>query len=99
MFTRNAKEFICEGMNASVDRFYLPEVIYGFRLFTHERMISVMSVGEPVVILTLQEFNDLLDMVYGNRDITEELNDRVNQFMDKRKYAKAKAVSILEYYH
>lgn len=29
-----------------------------------------MHYGEPVVLLTLQEFNDLLDMVYGkDRDI------------------------------
>lgn len=57
-----------------------------------------MFVGEPIVILTLQEFNDLLDIVAGDRDVTEELKDRVSQFMDERKYAKAKSVTILEYY-
>lgn len=50
------------------------------------------------MILTLQEFNDLLDIVAGDRDVTEELKDRVSQFMDERKYAKAKSVTILEYY-
>ena len=57
-----------------------------------------MPVGEPVVILTQQEFSDLLDIVAGDRDITKELEDRVIQFMDERKYAKAKYVNILEYY-
>ncbi len=57
-----------------------------------------MPFGEPVVILTQQELSDLLDIVAGDRDITKELEDRVIQFMDKRKYAKAKYVTVLEYY-
>ncbi len=57
-----------------------------------------MFVGEPIVILTLQEFNDLLDIVAGDRDVTEELKDRVSQFMDECKYAKVKSVTVLEYY-
>ncbi len=57
-----------------------------------------MPFGEPVVILTRQELSDLLDIVAGDRDITKELEERVIQFMDERKYAKAKYVNILEYY-
>ena len=57
-----------------------------------------MPIGEPIVILTLREFEDLLDIVAGDRDVTEELKDRISHFMDERKYAKAKSVTILEYY-
>ncbi len=57
-----------------------------------------MPAGYPVLILTTQEFNDLLDMVYGkDKDIPQELLDRVNQFMDSRKYAKVKAISVDEW--
>ena len=57
-----------------------------------------MPFGEPVVILTQQEFSDLLDIVAGDSGVTEELKDCVIQFMDERKYAKVKTVNILEYY-
>ena len=58
-----------------------------------------MPAGYPVLILTTQEFNDLLDMVYGkDKDIPQELLDRVNHFMDTRKYAQVKTVSVEEYY-
>ena len=50
------------------------------------------------MILTLREFEDLLDIVAGDRDVTEELKDCISHFMDERKYAKAKSVTILEYY-
>ena len=50
------------------------------------------------MILTLREFEDLLDIVAGDRDVTEELKDRISHFMDERKYAKAKSVTILECY-
>lgn len=56
-----------------------------------------MPAGTPILILTTQEFNDLLDMVYGkDKDIPQELQDRVNQFMDTRKYAQVKTVSVDE---